>query len=100
MRKTADQCSTMEEIRAEIDRIDEALMTLFRERWDYIGRAGVIKSGLALPADIPERVDEVRANARARAARHGLDPAFYDDIWSRLIRHSIDHEKALLGEDR
>lgn len=99
MLKTAADCTTMEEIRSEIDRVDGELMALFQQRWTYIHRAAEIKSTLDLKADIPSRVDEVRANARERAARLGLDPAFYDMIWSSLIRHSINYEKGLLGEN-
>ncbi|OLP58257.1 chorismate mutase [Xaviernesmea oryzae] len=96
--KTPAECRTMPEIRQEIDRIDEALMRLFSERWGYIGRAAEIKREIGLKADIPARVDEVRRNARANAERHGLDPDFYDMIWEKLIRHAIAHERAALGE--
>lgn len=98
MPDTAAECRTMAEIRANIDRIDQALMALFAERWSFIGRAAEIKAGLGLKADIPTRVDEVRANARANAEKHGLDPAFYDDLWASLIRHSIAYEAEVLGE--
>ncbi|QRM54147.1 chorismate mutase family protein [Sinorhizobium sp. BG8] len=96
---TAAECRTMEEIRENIDRIDIALMQLFAERWSFIGRAAEIKSTLGLKADIPARVDEVRANARRNAGALGLDAAFYDDLWARLIQHSIEHEARVLGEN-
>ncbi len=89
----------MGDIRAEIDRIDRALMALFAERWGYIGRAAEIKGPQGLKADIPERVEEVVANAGRNAAAAGLEPEFYQAIWRQLIQHSIDHEKAILGED-
>ncbi|MBD9373937.1 chorismate mutase family protein [Rhizobium sp. ARZ01] len=98
MPETAAECRTMADIRENIDRIDRALMQLFAERWTFIGRAAEIKAELGLKADIPARVDEVRANARVNARQHGLDEAFYDDLWSRLIQHSIAHEAERLGE--
>ncbi|MCV9962640.1 chorismate mutase family protein [Pararhizobium sp. BT-229] len=98
MQKSPAECASMTDIRAEIDRLDKALMTLFAERWAYIGRAAEIKKPAGLKADIPARVDEVRRNARKNAEKAGLDPDFYDDIWARLIRHSIEHEQAVLGE--
>jgi isochorismate pyruvate lyase len=94
----AAECQTMADIRVNIDRIDKELMALFAERWTFIGRAAEIKAGLGLKADIPARVDEVRANARENAKAHGLDETFYDDLWDRLIRHSIAHEAETLGE--
>lgn len=98
MPETAAECRTMAEIRENIDRIDRALMQLFAERWTFIGRAAEIKAGLGLKADIPARVDEVRTNARENARQHGLDEAFYDDLWNRLIQHSIAYEAERLGE--
>jgi isochorismate pyruvate lyase len=98
MAKTAADCTTMEEIRENIDRIDIGLMALFAERWSFIGRAAEIKANLGLAADIPVRVQEVRDNARKNAQAHGLDGDFYDDLWSRLIQHAIAYEKSRLGE--
>ncbi|PYE29244.1 isochorismate pyruvate lyase [Rhizobium sp. PP-WC-2G-219] len=95
--KTAAECQSMADIRTEIDRLDETLMQLLAERWSYIGRAGEIKTKAGLPADIPSRVDEVRANVRRHAADLGLDPAFYDAIWAQLIRHSIVREEKILA---
>jgi isochorismate pyruvate lyase len=98
MQKSPADCASMVEIRVEIDRIDQALMALFQERWGYIGRAAEIKKPAGLKADIPSRVDEVRLNARRSAAMAGLDPDFYEDLWARLIQHSITHEQTILGE--
>lgn len=98
MAKAAADCTTMADIRENIDRVDHALMALFAERWSFINRAAEIKVGLGIPADVPERVKEVRDNAHRNATEHGLDGAFYEEIWARLIQHAIEHEKALLGE--
>ena len=98
MAKTAAECTTMTDIRENIDRVDRELMALFAERWSFIDKAAEIKAGLGLPADVPERVRQVRDNARANAEAHGLDGAFYDELWASLIRHAIAHEKRLLGE--
>ena len=98
MQKRPADCASMTEIRVEIDRIDQALIALFQERWGYIGRAAEIKKPAGLKADIPARVDEVRLNARRSAEMAGLDPDFYEDIWARLIQHSIEHEQDILGE--
>jgi isochorismate pyruvate lyase len=99
MQKNPADCASMAEIRVEIDRIDQALIALFQERWGYIGRAAEIKKSAGLKADIPARVDEVRRNARDNALKAGLDPDFYEDIWARLIQHSIEHEMNILGEN-
>jgi len=98
MAKIAADCTTMAEIRENIDRVDHALMALFAERWSFIRRAAEIKAGLGIPADVPERVREVRDNAHRNAETHALDGDFYEDIWAQLIEHAIAYEKAQLGE--
>jgi isochorismate pyruvate lyase len=98
MAKIAADCTTMAEIRENIDRVDHALMALFAERWTFINRAAEIKVGLGIPADVPERVKQVRDNANRNATALGLDGDFYEQIWAQLIERAILHEKALLGE--
>lgn len=98
MAKTAADCTTMAEIRENIDRVDNGLMALFAERWTLIRRAAEIKAGIGIPADVPERVREVRDNAHRNAEAHGLDGDFYEKIWAELVRHAIAYEKAQLGE--
>jgi chorismate mutase-like protein len=89
----------MAELRIEIDRIDEDLIALFAERLGYIHRAAELKKGLGLPADIPERVAEVVANAGRMAEERGLEPSLYGDIWMRIVQAAIAEEKKRLGED-
>ncbi|MCA1403897.1 chorismate mutase family protein [Ensifer sp. IC3342] len=98
MQKTPAECTTMADVRVEIDRLDLALMKLLAERWGYIDRAAEIKRPLKLKADIPARVAEVRENVRRHASELGLDPDFYEGIWGQLIDHAIAHERRLLGE--
>lgn len=98
MRMPAD-CGTMAELRAEIDRLDAALIGLLAERAGYIDRAAQIKAGVGLPARIDARVEQVVANVRRRAEARGLDPALAEDLWRRLIDWSIAREETRLGPD-
>ncbi len=96
--KPAD-CATMAEVRAEIDRIDAALIELLTERATYIDRASELKPALGLPARIEDRVEDVVAKVRARAMAEGLDPALAENLWRRLIDWSIAREEATMGPD-
>lgn len=97
MRHHPSDCNSMADLRAEIDRIDGEIFDLFAERMRYIHRAAEIKRGSGIPADVPERVDEVIANARTHAAERGLDPDLYATFWERLVGAAIAVEKSLLG---
>ncbi len=97
--KTPPDCTSMADIRAEIDRVDEELVRLFALRAGYIDRAGVIKAELGLPARIGSRVEEVVANVRRHAAVQGLPPELVEKLWRRLIDWSIAREESVLGPD-
>ena len=92
-------CTSMAELRAEIDRIDLALVRLFAERACYIDRAVELKAGLDLPARIEARVEQVVQNVRAHAVANGLPPDLVEKLWRRLIDWSIAREEAALGPD-
>ena len=99
MTRTAADCTTMAEIRAEIDRLDGELVVLFAERVSYIDRAAVIKTGVGLPARIEDRVEDVITKVRAHAVSHGLPPDKLEKLWRKLIDWSIEREEAVLGPD-
>ena len=93
------ECKTMAEIRAGIDRLDEALVRLFAERAAFIDRAAEIKAEVDLPARIEGRVEEVVGNVRRHAAIYGLPPDLVEKLWRRLIDWSIAREESKLGPD-
>ena len=98
MRRPAE-CTTMADLRAEIDRLDAALVALFAERTAYIDRAAEIKTRVLLPARIEARVEEVVANVRRHAVTHGLPPDKIEKLWRKLIDWSIAREEDRLGRD-
>jgi isochorismate pyruvate lyase len=97
--KSPAECTTMAELRAEIDRLDAELVSLFAERVRYIDRAAQIKATAGLPARIEARVEEVVENVRRHAVQHGLPPDKLEKLWRRLIDWSIDREETYLGKD-
>jgi tRNA/rRNA methyltransferase len=95
-RKLAAQAQDMAALRAGIDAVDRDLIALFAERQAHIARAAELKAMNGLPANIPARVEEVAANARAEAERAGLDGALFEALWRRLIDAAIAFEEGLL----
>lgn len=91
--KRPEDCTTMADIRAEIDRLDKELVALFAERTAYIDRAAAIKEQVGLPARIEDRVEQVVANVRRHAAAHGLPPDKLEKLWRKLIDWSIEREE-------
>ena len=91
--KRPQDCTTMADIRAEIDRLDEELVALFAQRTAYIDRAAAIKEQVGLPARIEDRVEQVVANVRRHAVAHGLPPDKLEKLWRKLIDWSIEREE-------
>ncbi len=90
-------CADMSAVRAEIDRIDQALVDLIAERWGYVDRAWQLK---AKPEDatVPWRIQEVIDRVRSRAEANALPPALVEALWRQLIGWGIQYEEERLRE--
>jgi isochorismate pyruvate lyase len=93
--RKAKDCSTMEEVRAEIDRIDRALVDLIGERFTYVDRAWQLKRSPA-EARVPWRIQQVIDKVRARAAEQGLPPELAEALWRQMIGWFIQYEEEKL----
>jgi isochorismate pyruvate lyase len=96
MAREPEACMTMDELRAEIDRIDRDLVRLLARRVACIDRAAEIKAGAGLPARIESRVEEVVAKVRAEAVATGLDAEAAETLWRKMIDWSIAREARML----
>ncbi len=92
-------CANLDELRAEIDRLDGDLIALLARRAACIDRAADLKRAAGLPARIDIRVEEVVGNAAARARAEGLDADAVAALWRRIVDWSIAREERALAED-
>jgi isochorismate pyruvate lyase len=100
--RKAKDCANMEEVRAEIDRIDAALVDLIGERFTFVDRAWQLKQSPA-EARVPWRIQQVINGVRARAAEKGLPPELAEALWRQMIGWFIQYEEEKLqqqGEDK
>jgi isochorismate pyruvate lyase len=91
MSRAPDQCRDMPELRAEIDRLDRALVAMLAERQRYIERAAEIKQDRNVVRD-EARVEDVVAKVLVAARAAGLDPKIAEPVWRVLIERCIAHE--------
>lgn len=99
MNKPAGECHSKDEVRAEIDRVDQALLALFAERHRYVTRMAEIKTDPHEAYD-PQRVAAVLALVRGRAEKLGLDEDQAELIWRTLIDWNINYEKGIIAARR
>lgn len=96
MIKAPAECLTKEDVRAEIDRIDQELIALFAERHRYVTRMAQIKTD-PHEANDPARIATIIAKQRKRAAELELDEDQAEMIWSKLIDWNINYEKGIIA---
>ncbi len=88
-----EKCTSMEEVRREIDRIDEQMVELLAERFTYVDRAWQLKMGTEEGATVPWRIQQVIDKVRAKAEEKGLPPALAEALWRQMIGWFIQYEE-------
>ncbi|HKA64961.1 MAG TPA: chorismate mutase [Methyloceanibacter sp.] len=95
--RKAEDCVDMEQVRAEIDRIDVALVDLIGERFTYVDRAWQLKQSPA-EARVPWRIQQVINRVRARAVEKGLPPELTEALWRQMIGWFVQYEEEKLSQ--
>ena len=95
--RAAKDCQSMDDVRAEIDRIDKALVDLIGERFGYVDRAWQLKNSPA-EARVPWRVQQVIDKVRARAMQQNLPPELAEALWRQMIGWFIQYEEEKLRQ--
>ena len=90
-RHTRETAETMDHVRYEVDRIDEALVRLLVERQTSMDVAARIKGDRHTVHD-RARIEDVVAKVVARAKAEGLSPAIAEPVWRTLIDRCIAYE--------
>jgi isochorismate pyruvate lyase len=94
--KSPDQCTGLDEVRRELDRLDGQLVALFAERHQYVQRVAALKDNASEAFD-PTRIEEVIARVRKRAMAHGGDADQAEMVWRGLIDWNINYEKGIIA---
>lgn len=97
--KLPAECETKDDVRAEIDRIDQALLTLFAERHGYVTRMAEIKTDPHEAFDAA-RIEAIVARVRSRSVDLELDEDQAELIWRTLIDWNINYEKGIIAARR
>lgn len=98
MAKAPGECADMDDVRVEIDRIDQALVAMIAERFGYVERAWEIKIAGGIPANVPWRSQQVIDKVRARAEAEGLPPDLVEALWRQMIGWFIQYEERKIEE--
>ncbi|HEX7339539.1 MAG TPA: chorismate mutase [Rhodanobacteraceae bacterium] len=93
-------CHSLEEVRANIDRLDRQLVALLAERGAYVKQAAAFKKN-AGEVRAPKRVEQVIDKVVALAAEHGANAHVVEQVWRAMIagfiQAELDEHAALQG---
>ena len=85
------ECKSLEEVRANIDRIDNEIIKLIAERTGYVVQASAFKKseeGVKAPA----RVEAVIQKVRTKAKEYGANPDMVEALYREMIARFISME--------
>jgi isochorismate pyruvate lyase len=86
-----EDCKSLDDVRREIDLLDEAILKLLGKRAQYVHAAARFKTSEAHVA-APERLAAMIAVRRQWAEREGLSADVIEDIYRRLVAYFIERE--------
>jgi isochorismate pyruvate lyase len=93
--KNPKNCQSLKDVRNEIDKIDEYIISLFSERHKYVEEIVRFKNDKnAIIAQ--ERKDQVILQRKEWAAQKGLNPDTFERMYILLVESNIAHEMKLL----
>ncbi|NHB59538.1 chorismate mutase [Acinetobacter shaoyimingii] len=86
-----EKCSSLEEVRNHIDRIDQSLIELLATRQYYVDQAVRFKHSVQ-DVQSPQRVEQVIAKVRAQATEARIDPDLIEKLYRDMLQHFIQRE--------
>lgn len=87
----AKECKTLEEVRTEIDRLDDKIVELIGARNGYVKQAAKFKNTID-EVKAPERINEVMAKVRHKALTLGMSPNLLEEIYTIMINEMVESE--------
>ena len=93
--KNPENCSSAEDIRNEIDKIDKQIISLFSKRHKYIEEIVRFKQDES-KIEALDRKEQVIQQRKDWAKNNGLDAETFKKIYTLLIESNIKHELKIL----
>ena len=97
--KNPKNCNSLEDVRTEIDKIDEHIISLFSVRHQFVEE--IVRFKHDKDAIIAQkRKEEVILLRKKWAAEKGLNAETFEEIYTLLINSNIKHELELLRQKK
>ncbi len=87
------KCTTLDEARTKIDKVDEQIVALIAERNNYIKEIAHFKTSID-EVKAEDRIDAVISRVREQAISLDLSPNLINDLYVRMIDAMVESEIA------
>lgn len=87
------ECASLEEVRSEVDKIDEAIAELIARRNSFVRQAAKFKQSIdEIKAE--DRIRFVIDRARERGIARGVNPNLMEELYRLMIEKMVETELA------
>jgi isochorismate pyruvate lyase len=86
-----EHCTGMDDIRIEIDNMDQDIIAILGKRFEYVKSAAKFKTS-ETSVRAPERFKSMLEQRRAWASSEGLSPDAIEKMYRDLVNHFIKEE--------
>jgi len=90
-------CNSLEEVRSEIDKLDEQIVELIALRSRFVRQAAKFKASIE-EIKAEDRVRAVVDHAREKAIEKGINPNMMEDLYRIMINEMVETEIAELRD--
>lgn len=84
-------CQSLNEVRENIDRIDDRIVKLIAQRYDYVNQAAGLKKDIAEITD-SKRIGQVIEKVKQQAKQNNIDENIIEPIYRTMINAFIKEE--------
>lgn len=83
------ECNTLDEVRTEVDKLDDEIVSLIAQRNAYIHQAVRFKQSVE-EVKAEERVNKVIQRVRHKALELGMSPNMITDLYEKMIDNMVE----------
>ncbi len=87
----------MEELRKELDLLDNELIKLVSKRFKFIEQAAIIKDDISKIRD-NDRIEDIIKRLRKLAKNNDISPDIVEKLWRYIIELSIELETEIFSK--
>ena len=86
-------CKSLNEVRDEIDKLDDQIVALIAERSHYVRQAATFKHSIEKIKE-DSRINDIVDRVRKQAIEEAISPNMLEDIYRMMIEEMVETEVA------